>query len=323
MATSFTRSEELNQLYDQVMGRQDVFLFGPTGIGKSYVLNLLVDKLKGRRVCFYRSLRGIISVEQYIHEFIRELKSVASNHSNLDYQLRRFLDENPIYRFETLPQMEDWFKKLITTLEQVGLDFLFIFEDLHEWELEEDAVHLSTHFKIISQGSNCQLLLSANRLFYQNNPTKKHSPFALQAVQKSTIWANEISEWQEWAYTFTQGNTAFLLELIEYLTEASFDKSQAAHQLMQDYHPVLSKIRSRFTKLQWNLLRSIAFEEIVEQPHSFDFLVKYKLGAASSVERALKNLSDTQMILKTENGWTLSSVIYLRWLQWLYSRNAV
>lgn len=323
MTISINRKDDLTSLYDQVMARENVYLFGSTGIGKSHLISSLSEKLTGRRVCFYRSMRGIISTHQYINEFIQELKTVAKNHSNLDYQLRRFLDDNPIYLFETLPQLDQWFKNLVNTLGQVGLDFLFIFEDLHEWELEEDLQNLNTHFETLASGNNCHLLLTSNRVFFQTFESSKYTPLSLKAPHKETIWPDEQNEWQDWVYSFTYGNTSFLLEAIEYLENSNFDKAKAVHQLMQDYHPVLEKIRGRFTKLQWNLLRSIAFEEIVEQPHSFDFLVKYKLGAASSVERALKNLADTQMIIKTEKGWMLSNVIFLRWLQWLYSQSKV
>ncbi|MDZ7848457.1 MAG: hypothetical protein U5L96_17845 [Owenweeksia sp.] len=66
---------------------------------------------------------------------------------------------------------------------------------------------------------------------------------------------------------------------------------------------------------------AIAAEGRVAQPHSFDFLVNYRLGAASSVERALRNLSDTGIIHQAENGWRVSQIIFQRWIEWLYPRS--
>ena len=322
MAISLSRLDELTHLYDHIMSRENVFLYGSTGIGKTFLSNLLIDKLQGRRVCFYRSLRGILSPQQYLEEFVREISRVARNHSNLDYQLKRFLDENPIYRFNSMNELDNWFQNLATTLAQIGLDFLFIFDDLHEWETDNDLDAVLQHLQTLNLGNNCQLLVVSNRDTSQNIKESKFSPYYLSSVKKEIIWPDGNEEWQEKAYQFTNGNTAFLLELLEYAEKDNHEIDQSIFRLMHDYHPVLGKIKARFTNLQWKLLRSIAFEEIVEQPHSFDFLVHHKLGAASSVERALRNLHDTQMVVKTEAGWKLSNIIYQRWLQWLYSTQA-
>lgn len=320
MEFSFSRQGELNSLYNQIMVRDNILLFGSTGIGKSYFIKKLKGKLQGRRVCFYRSLRGIISTQQYLNELIRDMREVAKSHSNLDYQFRRFLESHPIYQYETLPQLNAWFHDLTVTLGQIGLDFLFIFDDIHEWEDDDEIDFLYEHFRILNQASNCQILLASNRNSSGKMENLKINPFPLGPIPMETIW-EKPEDWQEKAYQFSQGNTIFLIEIIQYCSKNDGDFASAKGDLMNDYHPVLGKIKKRFTKLQWRLLRAIAFEEIVEQPHSFDFLVRHKLGAASSVERALRNLHDSQMIIKTDQGWKLSNIIYQRWLQWLYSKS--
>lgn len=319
MEFSFNRQSELNLLYNQIMVRENILLFGSTGIGKSYFINKLRAKLVGRRVCFYRSLRGIISTQQYLNELIRDMKEVAKSHSNLDYQLKRFLESHPVYQYETLAQLNSWFQDLTITLSKIGLDFLFVFDDIHEWEDEEEMSLLFEHFRILNQASNCQMILASNRNTSDKIEDFKINAFKLNAIPIDSIWQAPV-DWQKKAYEYSQGNTIFLIEIIEYCENHKGNFETAQSSLMNDYHPVLGKIKKRFTKLQWRLLRAIAFEEIVEQPHSFEFLVRHKLGAASSVERALRNLSDSQMIIKTEKGWKLSNIIYQRWLQWLYSK---
>lgn len=320
MEFSFSRQSELSPLYNQIMVRENILLFGSTGIGKTFLIKKLKGKLEGRRVCFYRSLRGIISTQQYLNELIRDMRQVAKSHSNLDYQLRRFLESHPIYQYESLPQLDSWFKDLTVTLGQIGLDFLFVFDDLHEWEDEDEVTYLHEHFAILNQASNCQILLASNRDSSSQIENLKISSFRLGPLNLETIW-KEPTDWQEKAYQYSQGNTSFLIEIIQYCKKNQGDFLAAKADLMNDYHSVLGKVKRRFTKLQWRLLRAIAFEEIVEQPHSFDFLVRHKLGAASSVERALRNLHESQMILKTDKGWKLSNIIYQRWLQWLYSKS--
>lgn len=321
MKHEFTRAEELNVLYDKVMARENIFLFGDTGIGKTHLVHQLKNKLEGRRVCFYRSLRGIITIQQYLQEMTKMMRAMAANHSNLDYQLKRFLDENPIYLFETLEQLNPWIEKLAQTLNQIGLDFLFVYEDLHEWEDEETLDSLFQHFSILDRTSNCQLFVSGNQNYSAKIEGLTFFPYSLEAIDIDKIWLAPIDDWKTKAYQFSNGNTAFLIDILAYCEKFDNDIDLASRQLMYDHHPSLEKFRRRFTKLQWRLLRSIAFEEVVEQPHAFQFLVKHKLGAASSVERALRNLNDTQMVVKKENGWHMSSIVQQRWLQWLYARN--
>lgn len=320
MEFSFSRQSELSTLYNKIMVRENLNLYGPTGIGKTYFIKKLQAKLEGRRVCFYRSLRGIISTQQYLNELIRDMREVAKQHSNLDYQLRRHLESHPIYQYESLSQLNSWFHELSLMLGQIGIDFLFIFYDLHEWEDEEGLPYLIEHFELLNKASNCQLLFVSNRNSSEQLKNLKISSFELLAIPIHKIW-NEPLDWQQKAYDYSQGNTIFLLEIIQYCLSYDGDFTRAKTSLMNDYHPVLGQVKRRFTKLQWSLLRAIAFEEVVEQPHAFDFLVRHKLGAASSVERALRNLNDSQMIIKTEKGWKLSNIIYQRWLQWLYSRS--
>jgi len=313
------RDKELQDIYDKIMSRDNVFLYAPGSMGKTHLIHQLQKKLEGRRVCFYRSLRGILSPAQYMTELVRDIKKEAPNHASLDYRLRRFLDENPHEKLQELDEMKSWLENLTTTLEQISLDFLFVFEDWHEWEFEDSREQLLKHFKKLNKARNIQLLISSNRLegfskldcsHYELEGTSTNIlTQSIPGIEESE--ANRLVE-------FTFGNTGYILRILEHRDKTS-SLDEAMVSFCNDLHAAFFKMKFRFTDLQWRLLRAIAFDEKVLQPHSFDFLVKHRLGAASSVERALKNLSDSHMIEKTDEGWMLSNVLLLRWLQWLYS----
>ena len=93
-------------------------------------------------------------------------------------------------------------------------------------------------------------------------------------------------------------------------------------KVLERYHAIYYNFRKRFTDLQWKLLLAIACEERVLHPHAFEFLINYRLGAASSVERALRNLSDTGIIQNTPEGWKVSDIRFQRWLVQLYPHMA-
>lgn len=117
---------------------------------------------------------------------------------------------------------------------------------------------------------------------------------------------------EERAFAFSQGNLSILKAL-------SSERDFKPQVLLDNHHPTFSLLRKRLTDLQWRLLKAIALQERVAQPHAFEFLVANKLGAASSVERALRNLLQTDLIIKEEEeGYRLSNTLLMRWIQSLY-----
>lgn len=80
--------------------------------------------------------------------------------------------------------------------------------------------------------------------------------------------------------------------------------------------------RNLLTPFQWTLLIAVAKEEKLLQPQSKQFLQKYKLGAASTVKKAIDSLISKEMIFlhtdRTESYYRVYDVFLLRWLQRTY-----
>ena len=314
----FDRIEDLSQLYDRVMLRTPVLVQAPDGMGKTFLLHQLIEKLQGRRVCFYISLRGYTSFSQFLQDWVQEFIRVSAHHSNLQYQLKRFLDEYGVQKLEHQGEIAQWCQSLTQMLGQVALDFLFLFDDLDEWEVETSPEGLFELFGILSQTRNIQLLFSVNPSLADQPPIANLELYKLRGLQQEDIWPQGASPEEQKAYEYSDGHSGMLLHILHYMQDSP-EAGKAANRLMQELLPRFKLFKNRFTGLQWNLLRAIALEEKVAQPHAFDFLVKYRLGAASSVERALRNLIDSGMISRSEEGWQLTHVVHKRWLQWLYS----
>ncbi|MFA5045097.1 MAG: ATP-binding protein [Paludibacter sp.] len=80
--------------------------------------------------------------------------------------------------------------------------------------------------------------------------------------------------------------------------------------------------RNLLTSFQWRLLIAIAKEEKLFQPQSKQFIQKYKLGAASTVKKAIDSLIDKEMVFvhieKDESYYRIYDVFLMRWLQRTY-----
>ena len=71
------------------------------------------------------------------------------------------------------------------------------------------------------------------------------------------------------------------------------------------------------TKHQFNLLTAIAKENFVEKPTAKDFILKYQLGAASSVQATLNALIKKEIVVTGDSGYFILDVFFSRWLQTL------
>lgn len=311
------RDLEITRLYDMIMARESIFLYAPSGMGKTHLLKSLVRKLEGRRICFSLSVRGMISHHQLVAGLEQCVKQTAARYSNVDYQLRRFFEDYSIPEGEELEPITKWIENLLVALQSISQDFLFVIEDLDQWECESPESLFNNFF-----GSrNSQLILSGAQL----EEAFAHSaiPFELLPLQVANFTDPAISSNSETMelLAYTRGNSAFVLDLLQGKNPDEIRLNHNINQVMAIYQPAFYSFRKRFTDLQWRLLKAIAIEDTVAQPHSFEFLMNHKLGAASSVERALKNLDDTSMILRTHEGWQIENVLLQRWMQWLYTKS--
>ena len=77
--------------------------------------------------------------------------------------------------------------------------------------------------------------------------------------------------------------------------------------------------RNLLSPIQWQLLVAIAKEGLVYEPQAQGFLQKYKIGAASSVKKALQALLEKEMIFTIEStektAYRIYNVFLMRWLQ--------
>jgi len=88
-------------------------------------------------------------------------------------------------------------------------------------------------------------------------------------------------------------------------------------EIIQQEIPLFSAYQKLLTKVQWKLLVAISKAEEVSNPYSQEFLTKYGLGAASSINAALDNLIRKELVIHHNQKYTLHDTLLMRWLQQL------
>ncbi len=74
------------------------------------------------------------------------------------------------------------------------------------------------------------------------------------------------------------------------------------------------------TSNQWNVLKAIAIEEIVEKPFAKKFISKHKLGTSSLVKRTLDALLKKDLVyhdmIQEKPHYEVQDKFLMRWLQY-------
>lgn len=187
-----------------------------------------------------------------------------------------------------------------------------------------------TNVNFIFSGSNKHLLMSMfsdyGRPFYQSSDfmfldrldQEVYADFILKQFVRfrRTIDKELVLEvlWNYDTYTFY---TQFMFNRIFETGVNNITRDLVEHvkeNIMLEREYVYYNYRNLLTDNQFNLLRALAKENGFEKYMSKDFLAKYKLGQASSVQRSIKALLDKEMIYEEKGCYKVYDVFFSKWL---------
>ncbi|MDZ7848456.1 MAG: ATP-binding protein [Owenweeksia sp.] len=233
------RSKELEQLYDLVMTRQSVMLYAPSGMGKSHLLSQLYSRLEGRRFCFIFSLRGLQNERQLLRHILDNLLDKAADSYNLQYQLKRVLEERPAPLEVTAESLAGWLKNILVGLQNVSLDFLFVFEDAEQWEGRAPVVEL---LEALFKARNSQGLLTAaipiKSLIEEVTPYRL-SPITMENLSEKLRQSHPDETLQK-TLEISGGNTRFFIELTRSEALQEGLPEEGLREVLENYHPFIT-----------------------------------------------------------------------------------
>jgi AAA+ ATPase superfamily predicted ATPase len=187
----------------------------------------------------------------------------------------------------------------------------------------------------IFSGSKKHLMLemfnSANRPFFSSSqtiglseiPYEKYKQFILKTFEehKRTIDENAVDFILDWTLSHTYYvqvicNSVFAkckkhahIEHVKYACDEQLNMQQT---IFMQYRDLLGPV-------QWKMLIAIAKEGLICEPQAKDFLMKHKIGSASSAKKALTALVDKEMVCTVETpektSYRVYNVFLMRWLE--------
>lgn len=217
------------------------------------------------------------------------------------------------------------------------------FQQILEYPEQNVEAILRTHMQSLKNttfifcGSNQQMMHeifnSAKRPFYASCTNmfldkideSKYKRFIRKQFERKGAEIDEecidfICSWTN-RHTFYTQYFCYVLYSMNYKQNKLEHAKMVAVTILKHNENVFYQYKNLLTKSQWELLVAIGKEEKVFQPSSNKFIKKYKLGAASSVNRSLQALLEKEMIYHQsaieQPYYSIYDNYLMRWLQQL------
>lgn len=161
---------------------------------------------------------------------------------------------------------------------------------------------------------------SSGFLFLEKINNQKYAEFIKHHFHKAVRIISDESI--EYIFEWTMGYTYFVQELCNRLFASdaqiieSTDCKHVTERLIKERDQLYAIYRNILTRSQFKVLKAIASETSVKQPNASAFIHKHRLTAASTVNRALAALEESELIAFENDEYTLNDIFLMRWLQY-------
>ena len=229
--------------------------------------------------------------------------------------------------------------QLFHFLDQLDSEILIVFDEfqqvqnIEKGEIEASLRNFTQTFpelRFLFSGSHRGIMqsmfTSSNRPFYRSTQLLELRPIDSRIYAKfiydhfkdnnkniSTDLINQIYQW-------SRGETYCIQLICNYLFSSSNsvvqqDFIETKESILQQFHGYFAELLNLLTDKQVAVLKSIAKNEPVQNPTSQNFIKSNNLGAASSVQSALKALQDKEIIFKENSCFFVHDVLLSKWLK--------
>jgi len=352
------RVEETENTINALMNRRNITLFSVRRMGKTGLIRHIIEQLEEQQVhCFMFDIYATTNTQELIDLLGSGILGKADSlPRRIADKVKEFiLSFRPRITYDQLsgaPAVEFYLQaeqpeltltQILSYLESHETKVIIAIDEFQQInnypETNLEAI-LRTHIQklnninFIFSGSETDMLVSmfndAKRPFYQSTQMLHLKPI------ENVHYSEFITRWMERGgksiseealnqlLKLTRTHTYYVQMLCNKLfsTELSEIGIQEVNDMLvtilKENEYVYFNYRHILSKMQWNLLKAIAKDGDVQSFNSKDFLTRHKLGAASSVNRALEALDAKDMVSQffDENGqyYRINDVFLEKWL---------
>ncbi len=348
------RKNELNKLQNSYINNRNVTLISLRRMGKTSLVLNLFEKIKKDADCLFIDIFPAQNLSDFVNIFAnsvynyfgKTLKNYFGELTGLVKSLGATISINDITGNPELSfglikpiKAETNLNEIINFLEKRKKRVLIAFDEFQQilnfTEKNTEAI-LRTNFQKVSNigfifsGSNkgmMESLFSAHsKPFYQSSeilylneiPQNEYKDFIIGHIKNSETYLT--SEQVDYILSVCRGHTYYIQYFCNRLYSINFNGKKdnivkVFEDILTENEPVFINYRNMLTNSQWNLLKAIALENTVKEPTSNQFIKKYNLGGASTVQRGLKSLLKDEMITFYNNEFIVSDVFLFNWFK--------
>jgi len=348
------RKEETKLLKSNIANGRNTVIYGWRRLGKTSLIRHLEGKLGKNHEVLYVDLLGTKNLDdaqktigkaifnfygQKLDALSFNLQRLLSNlglsigfdqySGNPEISVNLYQENKNSNSFESIGAfLSNRKKKVVIVLDE--FQEINHYEDKNAEALFRAFMQANPMVRFIFSGSHRNIIqsmfLEKNRPFYKSCELLLLEEIELKEYTKfiKGHFANangEIGqETIDEIYRWSRGQTYCIQQICNKLYDR--DKTPDLQSLLtvkqetvKQETPILSTILNTLSKTQGNVLEAIAKEEPVTNQNAQAFLFKHKLGAASSVNTALKKLIESELVIKTQKGLMVHDVIFSQWLK--------
>jgi len=279
------------------------------------------QRLVKRVLSFFRSIRPVLVLDPHsgTPKLTIEIDGAGQSRAGLD-EIFSYLNTSKkpvVIAFDEFQQISEYpegnVEAVLRTYVQKYNNIRFIFSGSKKHVLQTMFQSPARPFYTMSEMMYLEAIPKDSYVNFAKRILKAHR----KRVEKGLI---------EFIYDRFEGHTWY----VQYTLNRLFERSPRIYTMptlervfeliLWENTPAFQSFRDLLTPLQYAVLRAIAKEEKVQNPTGFEFILKHKLGATSSVGNAVKALVDKD-VLQFENGvYSVSNRLLAMWMTQVYNR---
>lgn len=348
------REKELNRIISAVINNRNIVLNSIRRMGKTGLIRHLFHQLKtaDENYLFYIDIDQTNNINEFLNKLINSL--LREQKKNLYEKVLDFIKQfRPILTFDpltgqpeveikksSLQQDETSIESVLGYLERldkqviIAIDEFQRITDYPEKRVEAFLRSYIQHLKnvnFIFSGSSTHLLQSMfsdySRAFYQSAEIlnlerlnrKTYAEFirdqfvltgkkiGMATVKSGLDWADNHTFYVQFLFNMVWGTG------INSINDETVAEVQ--NEIIASRDSLYCNYRNLLTDKQYSLLRAIAIEDGVSKPNAGEFIKKYDLGTASTVNSALKTLVAKELVYHESGLYKLYDVFQKKWFQ--------